>query len=409
MSNPETYYLTINNSGIVQDLSGIFQPISLGTSYSTPTGFKLSNGQDLNTIFANISSGSSLGYNVGYIFNGTDLSQIFAKYESTYKITDSSGNMNVTTINYNGYTGLIFENTSAPSTTATSATCNITFFISKSINILVVGGSGGAAAGNRILLAGGGSGGAGFVNTSFNSTVNSSYSISVGSGGIGRKAISPGIGNFGKDSAGYAGADSSFSLSSSLSLIAYAGEIGLGLGAVNNYTGGGGGSARNDLNNTGGGGGGGGGGAAVGINTSDNLAPSNPSKGALNTSYNLGNLGQSGSKNYNRGNGGKGGEAYSNKLTPPFLPTGSIYFGNGGGGGANYFNGKGGKAGSTTGGDGYGSSSGFAGEDAIYGLKNGNYFYGNGGGGGSSVASTPSYGGNGGNGVVILWWSNPTN
>jgi hypothetical protein len=64
MSNPETYYLTINDIGIVQDLSGIFQPISPGNNYPDPTGFVISNGNDLNQIFANISSGSSLGYNV---------------------------------------------------------------------------------------------------------------------------------------------------------------------------------------------------------------------------------------------------------------------------------------------------------------------------------------------------------
>lgn len=407
MSNPETYYLTINNSGIVQDLSGIFQPISLGTSYPTPTDFVISNGNDLNQIFANISSGSSLGYNVGYtIANGNDLSQIFAKYNPIiYNITNKTSNINVTTINYNGYTGLIFENTSAPSTTASSATCNISFNTAKLINILVVGGSGGGAAGNLSYCAGGGSGGGGFINTSFNNDVNSSYSISVGSGGLGRKVTNPGYGQ----SNGFNGGNSSFSLSSSLSLIAYAGERGLGYGATN-YTGGGGGSSTSNLNNTGGGGGGGGGGA---YSPNERFIISNPTKGALNTSYNLGNLGGSGVV-YNNGPGGDGSQGYINNITPPFLSTGSIYFGNGGGGGG-AFSSWGGKAGYTTGGNGYGTLIGNnpVGEDAVYGKHGNNYFYGNGGGGGSEVGKyygdnykyyDNNYGGNGGNGVVILWW-----
>ena len=55
MSNPQTYYITMNQStGQFQDLSGIFQPLSLGTQYPTATGFQLSTGQDLNQIFADI-------------------------------------------------------------------------------------------------------------------------------------------------------------------------------------------------------------------------------------------------------------------------------------------------------------------------------------------------------------------
>jgi hypothetical protein len=407
MSNPETFYLTINNNNVVQDLSGIFQPISLGTSYPTETGFKLSNGQDLNTIFANISSGSSLGYNVGYkISNGNDLSQIFAKYDNTsftYTITNQTTNMNVTTITYNNYTGLIFENTSVPSTTATSATCNISFNTAKSINILAVGGSGGGAAGNSGQCSGAGSGGGGFINTTFNTNVNSIYSISVGSGGSGRKATNPG----GGESAGYVGADSSFSLSPSLDLIAYAGQPGYGVGSVDNFSGGYGGSASNNLNNTGGGGGGGGGGLTASVTMYNGITPSNPIIGALNTSYNYGNRGGQGDTTsllpYRPGiYGGDGGNAYYNTITPPFLSTGSIYFGNGGGGGSTARGG--GKAGSTSGGTGFDSTLGNSGEDAIYGLSNGNYFYGNGGGGGSTASLNNNYGGNGGNGVVILWW-----
>lgn len=99
MSNPQTYYITKNETGQFQDLSGIFLPISLGTQYPTATGFKLSNGQDLNQIFANISSGIPLGYNVNFksvAAGNLDLSQIFAKNISEFNslggfITTDSG------------------------------------------------------------------------------------------------------------------------------------------------------------------------------------------------------------------------------------------------------------------------------------------------------------------------------
>ncbi len=76
MSNPQTFY-TINNNGTIQDLSAIFQPISLGTPYTLSTGFRMSNGQDLNTIFAKYVSGNK-ATSTNYYVNGQDLNAIFA-------------------------------------------------------------------------------------------------------------------------------------------------------------------------------------------------------------------------------------------------------------------------------------------------------------------------------------------
>ena len=81
MSNPTTNFVCKNASGVYQDLSGIFQPISLGVSIGYDTSFNIAGIGDLSTIFASISSGSSIGYNTGLIANnGQDLRQIFAAY-----------------------------------------------------------------------------------------------------------------------------------------------------------------------------------------------------------------------------------------------------------------------------------------------------------------------------------------
>jgi hypothetical protein len=79
MSNPTTNYIDVNNN----DLGLVFQPILLGTVYPYPTLMFISDGKDLNEIFANISSGFSIDYNVGYSIQTSsgikDLSKIFAK------------------------------------------------------------------------------------------------------------------------------------------------------------------------------------------------------------------------------------------------------------------------------------------------------------------------------------------
>ena len=87
MSNPTTNYKTITN-GISQDLSGIFQPLSLGTAYSTATGYKISTGADLNTIFAAYTN-TAQAIVTGYKVNGADLNTIFAKKQDYFPTTNS--------------------------------------------------------------------------------------------------------------------------------------------------------------------------------------------------------------------------------------------------------------------------------------------------------------------------------
>jgi len=78
MSNPTTNYICLNGSGIYQDLSGIFQKYTSGTTQATATGFKLSNNADLSTIFAP-NAGSNISFNTNFIAaNGQDLTLIFA-------------------------------------------------------------------------------------------------------------------------------------------------------------------------------------------------------------------------------------------------------------------------------------------------------------------------------------------
>lgn len=390
MSNPQTYYTYES-----LDLSSIFQPLSLGTAYPNATGYKIPDGRDLNEIFA---SGNNLGYNVGYKYLETDLSQIFAKYNSSpfnYTITNNSNVNRLTPIVYNGYTGLILQTFNGPSSYPSNATCNITFSGTKTINILLVGGGGGAGCGNS-TCGGGGGAGSGFIYTSFTCTANSPYFVSIGYGGYGRKVSNGGYGG----STGQTGGGSTFSLSP-LSLTTTGGEAGKGIGTAQGYAGGGGGSATSTLDNTGGGGGGGGGGS--GSSSSGAANNSSSTLGYLNSSHNPGNQGGTGSTG-NPGNGGSGSQRNNLSVSFPFLSSGSIYFGNGGGGGSN--SSTGGKAGSSTGGTGYGATD-TNGENARYGSANGDYFYGNGGGGGCGNSGTKgNFGGSGSAGVCVLWWQN---
>ena len=75
MSNPTTNYICKNVSGVYQDLSGIFQPLSLGTSITFNTNLNV-NGVDLKNIFASL-NGQPINFNTGYTVNGLDLRYIF--------------------------------------------------------------------------------------------------------------------------------------------------------------------------------------------------------------------------------------------------------------------------------------------------------------------------------------------
>ena len=79
MSNPTTNYKISTG----EDLSEIFQPLSLGTSYPTVTSYNVTGYGDLNTIFAAF-SGTSIGYDTGYKVGSNDLSNIFAPYNKLW-------------------------------------------------------------------------------------------------------------------------------------------------------------------------------------------------------------------------------------------------------------------------------------------------------------------------------------
>jgi hypothetical protein len=396
-SNATGYYYGGLQTGT--DLINIFQPISLGDPYLTTTGYKADisgNIQDFNQIFASLSTPGSIdvSYNVGWKVGSQDLSQIFAAYNPIiYDISNQNAYLTSTVLSNNGYTGIIFENSTIPSSSQFYATCNITFLVNKTITFLVIGGGGGGGAGNSsVNCGGGGAGGSSFVyQTTTPVTANTQFSLQVGFGGLGRQANNPGGGN----STGNTGGNS-FIITTGTNFTANGGAGGKGVGTAQGYAGGVGGSSVNSLNNTSGGGGGSGGGASA---DPTGAACNSGPPGNLNTSYNVGGQGGTG----NTTTGGTGGNCYnSTSVSLPFTSTAStVYFGNGGGGGADS---TGGSAGFTTGGAGSGSTIGTRGQNAIYGLNSGNYYYGNGGGGGAQ--STSNWGGSGGNGVVMIWWQN---
>ena len=78
MSIAATKYITSGG----KDLSSIFMPLSFGTQYPTETGYKLSTGADLNTVFC--SKYSTTATNTSLLLsNNQDLSDIFDGYHPT--------------------------------------------------------------------------------------------------------------------------------------------------------------------------------------------------------------------------------------------------------------------------------------------------------------------------------------
>jgi hypothetical protein len=132
MSNPKTFYTV---GGL--DLSSIFQPLG-SLSASAKTNYKISGGLDLNTIFANISTGSSIGYNTNYIVknyndisgNNLDLRNIFAAYKPyTTNGIVSSTNPFVTSAPSNGYTYILFNSSSTNSFNILTGTIPILYYM----------------------------------------------------------------------------------------------------------------------------------------------------------------------------------------------------------------------------------------------------------------------------------------
>jgi hypothetical protein len=177
MSNPSTYFLVEGT-----DLSSIFQPLSLGTSYGTNTGYKVGN-QDFNDIFAKYTGSGTKANATGYNFNGNDLCDIFAKYQPFSINVSKMANLSVTTTYQNGYNIYTFETVSQVNLNIWNpGTCTITFSTNATISVILVGGGGAGGWGSN-QYSGGGGGGGNFSLTTANVTTGTDYSLQVGSGG----------------------------------------------------------------------------------------------------------------------------------------------------------------------------------------------------------------------------------
>ena len=301
------------------------------------------------------------------IINGILLDTTYSFYITSVSNTSESIKSNIVSF----YKPFPFTSTATYSY-ITDSNCNfiititsngtITFNDSFPINIIAVGGGGGGGGGSNnhdgytTLSAGGGGGGGGIgILNIFGITSGTSYSINIGNRGNG------GDGN----NAGGPGGDSYFKNGATNYLTASGGLAGGGF-----YTG-----------------------------TSGGLGGTATSITSITS--------------YNGGNGGTGYQdgtiaATSGSNTTPAmpigpLPNGTLYYFSGGGGGGDYTSStfKGGLAGNNGIGGTYGANSVTDGEPAS------SSSYGSGGGGGGCPPSnnTPSYGGDGTQGVVIIYFT----
>ena len=295
-------------------------------------------------------------------------------------------NVNTTSYNNLGYSGLIVETTLPPSTTGTSAGTAVFTLCAEvdNVSLLIVGGGGGGSSGYNLAQppkfnsggAGGGGGGITYV-TGLNTPTNVDITIAVGAGG----AIRPCNEGQG-ESAGYPGVASSVSIPSA-SLTSGGGGPGYGVGAVTLGGGFGGSATKTGISGgtDNGYGGGGGGGAYVETPTA-NAAKFGPG----GTGYTAnGSNGTAGGIIV----AGNGGAQFITSITPGFQATPILISGGGGGGGSTL----GGLAGHGSGGTGNAAPTA-TGQSASN--------YGSGGGGGSLGFC----GGTGGSGIVIVWWPN---
>lgn len=181
MSNPETYYKV---GGI--DLSGIFQPLSLGTPFSTQTGYKVG-GNDLNTIFAAYTSGTkaiTTGYTIPVY---GDLNNVFAKYSIPNQISLSLSNITDLTTGTGVNGSITWYKFVLSGTTTAQAIVSFTSSIGNpncQINFCLIGG-GDTGGGNFISNWGSGGGGGGIyylTNVTFNTSTN--FTLQVGQGGL---------------------------------------------------------------------------------------------------------------------------------------------------------------------------------------------------------------------------------
>ncbi len=302
-------------------------------------------------------------------------------------------NVKKTVYESSGYTTVVIENTIQPSFnvggtgTASAYICgNI-----PNINCLIIGGGGGGASG-YYSNNGGGGGGGGAINLITNLTLPSftNINISVGSGGGGRTPGNQGGGS----STGNSGYSSSMSFGTTKFESTYGGG-GLGVGTASGYGGGLGGNATNinGIGNYSGYGGSSGGGAWSSGGGTVTKA------GSAGIGYTAnGNKGNNGNTNYNCGSGGNGGNSVYPSITIPGL--GTINISGAGGGGGKY----GGNAGNGTGGNG---GIGCTSTQYSPGGQNASTYGAGGGGGGSAITNQSrnnNTGGNGANGVIIIWY-----
>jgi hypothetical protein len=294
---------------------GVWQPITYGGSYGT-NGFYLP--------FSNTASATTLAYD-------------FSPNGNNWTPNNISSTSSVTTI---------LKFTSSTTWTAPAGV--------SSVNYLVVAG-GGSGGGNRGLGAGGGAGG--LLTGTLSVTSGSSYTVTVGAGGVDTSAANGGVGS-----------NSVFS-----SITTYGGGTGAEAGVVG-YNGGsgGGGSYHNPSGYAGG----------SGTSGQGNAGGTGYNGGSP---YGMGGGGGAGSVGSNAGGSGQGGNGGSGSTVSSVLGSGT--YAAGGGGAAN--SGTAGTGGSSIGGNGS-----IAGVAPTAGATN----TGSGGGGDGRQIQ----GGNGGSGIVIL-------
>ena len=130
-------------------------------SAASTTNFKISNGDDLNTIFQPISLGTQIGYNTGFKVGGTDLRSIFTALSS------SAGSATGFNVNGNDL-NTIFEPINLGRElivhTAGASSNDVIFSVvsGETMTVILVGGGGGGSSNARTASAfSGGNGGAG--------------------------------------------------------------------------------------------------------------------------------------------------------------------------------------------------------------------------------------------------------
>ena len=390
------------------NLSQLFLPLSQGIQALTGTNYnyfdtKTGTNKDINTLYSAYVNGSYANptnyFSTNYGKN--DLNKIFQNINNPInKIYNATGTY--TEYTYGSYTGVVFTDSGT-----------FTFTQDKTATIIVIGGGGGGGSGNYYVVGGisyiygggGGGGGGGVIVANVNFPINTNYTVTVGTGGIG------GIANSGPPY-GTSGTLSTLS-GNGITYTSNGGTAGLSQGSVGTGAGAGG-----SVNVTSGGGGGGGGGG------SQKSYIGNITGGTNSASGNPGNAGSDGVRRGDTaGNGGSSNSLYQNISIPFYSNSSSITAGGGGSGGAGInLIAYPGNAGAGVGGVaniGVNITStyqppGYSGTNDI------TSGFGGGGGGGAgwgndtNVTHTtppayPSYntsGGKGGNGTIIIYWLN---